>query len=311
MTILLQKQLDYVSTQRIQQFRPAKFRRIVPVDGSIPTWADRVQHTEIRVNGEADLKLIAPTGPVGELPRSTLSRADAFISILHFGYSYGYSIFDLERAAQTNIDLPATEAVTNQGIAERFLDRVAAGSFLASLGLPGILNVTNTAVTVDQAAVATACLMTACAKAGGGTTWVGATYEEIARDVEMALQRIYANTLELYTGNLVAMSPSRMFYLRTTRHPITQQSVLAQLQAEYPEVRFEAWQALATADAAGTGNRLLAMAQAPSVARMIIPQELKDDAPVQQPLAVLIPQWLSTSGVLVETPSAIVYVDGI
>jgi hypothetical protein len=53
------------------------------------------------------------------------------------------------------------------------------------------------------------------------------------------------------------------------------------------------------------------MATGEDVARMIVPQELRDEIPIQQPLAVLIPQWMSTAGVLVETPTAINYTDGI
>lgn len=310
MTILLQKQLDYVAEQRIQLFRPSVFRSIIPVDGSIPTWADRVQHSEIRISGEANPKRIGATGPIGQLPRPTLSRADAYINILHFGYSYGYSIFDLERAAQTKINLPAAEATATQDTVERFLDSMVAGEQTAAEGLPGLVNQTATAVLFDDAAVATASLLTACAKAGGGTTWVGATYEEIARDVECAIQRVNTNTLQTYEANLCAMSVERMFYLRTTRHTIQGVTLLSTLQAAYPTVRFVAWNRLKTKDVAGTGPRMVVMATGPQIARVIVPQELKDETPIMQPLAVLIPQWFSTAGVLCETPQAICYVDG-
>jgi hypothetical protein len=310
MTILLQKQLDYVAAQRVQLFRPSIFRSLIPVDGSVPTWADRVQHSEIRISGEANPQRIGATGPIGQLPRPTLSRADAYINVLHFGYSYGYSIFDLERAAQTKVNLPATEATATQDIVERFLDSMVAGEQTAAHGLPGLVNQTATAVAFNGAAVATASLLTACAKAGGGTTWVGATYEEIARDVESAIQRVNLNTLQTYEANLVAMCPDRMFYLRTTRHTIQGVTLLSTLQAAYPGVRFVQWQRLSDKDVATTGPRLVVMATGEQIARVIIPQELKDETPVQQPLAVLIPQWMSTAGVLCETPQAICYVDG-
>jgi hypothetical protein len=310
MTILLQKQLDYVAEQRIQLFRPSIFRSIVPVDGSVPTWADRVQHSEIRISGEADPQRIGATGPIGQLPRPTLNRADAYINILHFGYSYGYSIFDLERAAQTKVNLPATQATATQDIVERWLDSMVAGEQTATHGLPGIVNQTATAVAFDGAAVATASLLTACAKAGGGTTWPGATYTEIARDVESAIQRVNTNTLQTYEANLIAMSIERMFYLRTERHLLTNVTLLSMLQAAYPGVRFVAWNRLKTKDVAGTGPRMVCMATGPQIARVIIPQELKDESPIMQPLAVLIPQWMSTAGVLCETPQAICYVDG-
>ena len=311
MTILLQKQLDYVAEQRIQLFRPAMFRSIVPVDNAIPTWADRVQHSEIRVSGEATPQRIASTGPVGALPRVTLSRADAYINILHYGYSYGYSIFDLERAAQTKINLPATEATTTQTIVETFLDSVVAGEQLATEGLPGLVNQTATSVLFDAAPNGTASLLTACAKAGGGTTWAGASFQEIARDVQASVQRVNLNTLQLFQAALVALPPAQMFYLRTTRHAVTNETMLSMLQAEYPQIRFVEWIRLATKDVAGTGPRMVTMATGPNIARLIVPQELRDETPIQQPLAVLIPQWFSTAGVLCETPQAICYTDGI
>ncbi len=310
MTILLQKQLDFVAAQRVQLFRPSVFRSIIPVDGSVPTWADRVQHSEIRISGEANPQRIATTGPVGDLPRPTLSRADAYINILHFGYSYGYSIFDLERAAQTKINLPATEATATQDIVERFLDSMVAGEQTTAQGLPGLVNQTATAVAFNGAGVATASLLTACVKAGGGTTWVGATYEEIARDIECAIYRVNLNTLQTYDANLVVMTPDRLFYLRTTRHTLQNVTLLSTLQAAYPGVRFVAWKRLDGKDVATTGPRLLVMATGEQIARVIIPQELKDESPIVQPLAVLIPQWMSTAGVLCETPQAICYVDG-
>ena len=312
MTILLQKQLDFVTTARIQQFRPSRFRSILPVDGSVPTWADRVQHSEFRMSGEHDPKLIGATGPVGDLPRPTISRADAFINILHFGYSYGYSIFDLERAAETNINLPATEATTVQGIVERFLDSIAAGEHLATKGLPGLFTLTCSAATAMTALGTGAVpLLTACAKASGGTTWLSATFEEIARDVEASIKHVEMETLENRTANLVVIPPDRMFYLSTSRHALTNVSLLQQLQAAYPGVRFISWKRADLKDAAGTGPRMITMATGEDVARMIVPQELRDETPIQQPLAVLIPQWMSTAGVLVETPTAICYTDGI
>jgi hypothetical protein len=311
MTILLQKQLDYVAEQRIQMFRPAMFRGIIPVDNSIPTWADRVQHSEIRVSGEANPKRIASTGPVGALPRVTLSRADAYINILHYGYSYGYSIFDLERAAQTKVNLPASEAVATQQIVERFLDSVVAGEQTATEGLPGLVNQTATAVAFDGAAVATASLLTACVKSGGGTTWAGATYEEIARDIEASVQRVYLNTLQTFEADLIAIPPAQMFYLRTTRHTLQNVTLLQTLQAAYPGLQFVQWQRLSNKDVATTGPRMVTMSRGLQVARLIVPQELRDETPIQQPLAVLIPQWMSTAGVLCETPQAICYTDGI
>lgn len=310
MTILLQKQLDYVAAQRIQRFRPTKFRSILPVDGSVPTWADRVQHSEIRISGEADPKQIGMTGPIGELPRPTLSRADAYITIFRFALSYGYSIFDLERAAQTNVNLPATEATANQQIFERFLDAVAAGAYLASKGIPGLLNLTNTAATFGTATT-TASRLTACTKNAGGTAWSNATLEEIKRDISASIYQVNVNTFETYEANLILLPPASMYYLQESRNPGTDRSLLELIRASYPGVRFETWSRLALADQAGTGPRMVTMATGEEVARMIVPQEFRDEAPVNQPLAVVVPQWGSTAGVLVETPTAINYTDGI
>jgi hypothetical protein len=310
MTILLQRQLDYVNQARIQRFRPTKFRMILPVVSECPTWADRVQHTEVRVSGEHDPVRIAATGPIGELPRPTLSRADAFINIYRFGYSYGYSNWDLERAAQTGINLPATEAVANQGIFERFLDNVAAGGFLATYGMPGLLNLTSTAATFGTPTT-TASRLTACTKAGGGTTWAGASLAEIKRDIEAAIYQVNVNTLEIYQANLVILPPTQMFYLQTTTNVNTDRTLLELIRAGFPGVRFETWQRCALADEAGTGPRMVTMATGEDVARMIVPQELRDETPVQQPLHIVVPQWGATAGVLVETPTAVNYTDGI
>lgn len=303
MTLLLQKQLDYVAETRIKRYRPSRWRRFIPRDGSVPTWADRVEHSQISMHGEPPVR-IAPHGPVKNLPRVTISREAAYINILRFGYSYGYSIFDLERAQQTNVNLPATEAVATQTKVETFLDETAAGEHLADYGMPGLANISGKSPT------------TVSTKDAGGTVWfsggqLNATFEEIAGDIQTGIEAVEDATLGNMQAGLVLLPQAQYRALYKARHPVTERSLLARLREDFPQVRFEYWHRLATADQAGTGPRMIVMATGEDVARMIIPQELTDGTPQQEPFSWVIPQWMSTAGMLIETPDAIAYYDGL
>jgi hypothetical protein len=300
MAAITQTQLDYVAEQRTKLYRPAKFRGLLPIDSSVPTWADRVEHSEISVSAEVPVP-IPTSGPPDNLPRPTLSREAAYAKIMYFGYSYGYSDRDLERAARQKITLSASYAVANQRNVELFLDAIAAGDYLTTYGLPGLLNISGKSAD------------TACVKAAApasGTTWTYASWQEIVADVGYAVGQIESNTYENMTAALVIISPDRMRLLTQTLHPITNQSALQILRAMFPGVRFASWQKCATAGA-GSIQRMVTMATGLDVARMIVPQELTDQRPLAIPLGWVVPQTFGTAGVLVETPDAIHYLDGI
>jgi len=298
MTLILADELRHVTQSRIKKFRPNRFRSILPVDSSVPTWADTVQHSQISLSGEDPVRV--GNGPVKNLPRPTISKADASITIVNFGLSYGYSNREMEKAEKQGIRLSSALASANQQKVERFFDAIAAGEKLATLGTPGLLNVTG--ITPQTAAL----------KGGGATTvWTDATFDEIVSDIAQSIELVNTQTLENMMANLVILPLASYWLLTRTLHSTSSVSALALLKQMFPGVRFESWNRLATADAAGTGPRMVTMATGEDVARMIIPQELTDDQPIRVPGGVEIAQFCSTAGVLVETPDAIVYTDGI
>ncbi|MFA4972201.1 MAG: major capsid family protein [bacterium] len=305
MSLILTRQLEYVQRARQQRYRPAKFRRLLPVSSEAPAYADTIVHAEVRAYGEDPAK-IATHGPIKNLPRPTLTRVESRFSLHRFGYTYAYSIFDLARAEQTGENLTASYATAIQTTVETFLDAIAAGEHLADLGMPGLLN------------VSTISPLTAGTKAGGGTTWVNpttgvlnATFDEIVQDVSRCVIAVNTQTLENMTANLVILPLQHYQALIRVHEAFGQISVLERLQKLFPGVRFEAWNRLALADAAGTGPRMVVMATGEDVAKMVIPQELTEEQPVQVPLETVIPMWFGTGGVMVETPDAMVYMDGI
>lgn len=298
--------LRHVTQAQIQLTRPARFRGILPIDGSVPIWATSVEHSQISMTGPEPV--LIGNGTIENLPRAAVDKARAFIGILSFGYAYGYADKEVTQCQKLGIQLPSTLATANSRIVEQFLDGIAAGRYFngtgigtgfRAYGLPGLLN--NASVVI----------MTASTKNAGGTAWTGATFDEIVADVSNAIGVIEDQTLENREADLVIMSPGRLRLLKNTRHPVTRETAFALLQSSFPGVTFRSWQKTATADAAGTGPRMVVMARGNDVARMIIPQELTDDTPLRKPFGWEIGQQFSTAGVLVEDPSSILYVDGI
>jgi hypothetical protein len=297
MAFILADQLKHVTRYRVQRYRPNRFRSILPIDNSPPTWATTVEHSQI--TEAATDPAVVGNGPVKNLPRPTIDKTAALIRILEFGYAYGWSEHEQEKAAKTGLMLSAALAVANQTAWERFLDAVAAGQRLTTLGLPGLLNIAGKAA--NQAG----------AKAGGGTAWAVATFDEMIADVAQSIEAVETGTLENMAASQVILPVTHYNRLVRVMHPISGVSALQTLRSMYQGVTFRSWAKLALANAAGNGPRMVTMATGEDVARMIIPRELQDGTPVAEPGGIVIPQWGSTAGVLVETPDAIVYTDGI
>jgi hypothetical protein len=307
------EQLKAVEQARIQKTRPNKFRRILPVSGGYPAWVTTIETSVIAMQGARPVLL--GNGVAKNLPRANIDKTRATIGVLKFGYSYGYTDDEVIKCQREQIELPSTLAVGNSQLVESFLDEIAAGYYLTgtgwghtagsasdqypALGLQGLLN--HASVTI----------LTASAKASGGTAWTSATYEEIKRDVSYAIGAVYDDTLENREANLIVLPPARYRLLVESKHPVSERSVLRSLQEDFPGLRFEQWQKTATADAAGTGPRMLVGATGEDVARMVLPRELTDEAPMRVPFGWEIPQQFSTAGVLIEDPTALKYVDGI
>ena len=299
MTLLQTRDLQYITQSREQAFRPSQARVVIPVDNSVPDWAQQVEHSELRFSGEDPVLL--SSGAQKNLPVNTLDKATGTVNVFRFGMALDYNRFEIAAAQQTGVNLPATQVRQNSGKAERFLERIAAGDLQATYGLPGLL--TN--------ATLIAAVQTASTKTGGGTTWANGTFEELVDEIAIEIQSIREATYGNKVANLMIMPEACYQVVERRMHPFSSITVLEHVRKVHPSVRFEPWHKTNLADVAGTGGRVVTMAAGESTARLIIPTELTEDTPIVVPFGQQVPQYFSTAGVLIEDTTAMRYLDGV
>jgi hypothetical protein len=299
MTLLLERDLQYITQSREQVFRPSAARTVLPVDNSVPDWAMQVEHSQITFSGEDPVLL--SHGSAKNLPTSTIDKTTDTINVYRFGMALNYNQFEIAQSQRSGVNLSAMQVRQNAAKAERFLERIAAGDLQSTYGLPGLL--TN--------ATLIAAVQTASTKTGGGTTWAAGTFEEIVDEVAVEIQNIRASTYGAKEANLMILPEVCYEVVERRMHPFSSMTVLDHLRRTHPDVWFVPWHKCNLAAVSGTGGRIVTMAAGESTARLIIPTELTEGTPVPIPFGEQVPQYFSTAGVLIEDTTAIRYLDGV
>lgn len=299
MTLLLARDLLHITQTREQAFLPSAARTVLPVDNSVPGWAMSIEHSQFTFSGEDPVLL--SHGSAKNLPTSTIDKTTGTIAVYRFGMALNYNKFEVEQASKSGISLPSMQVRHNAEKTERFLERIAAGDLQSTYGLPGLL--TN--------ATLIAAVTTASTKAGGGTTWAAATFEELCDEITIEIQAVRAATYGIKQANLMILPETCYEVLERRMHPYSSNTVLDHLRRIHPGVRFVPWHKTNLAAVSGTGGRVVTMAAGESTARLIIPTELTEDTPVTVPFGEQVPQYFSTAGVLIEDTNAIRYLDGV
>ena len=92
MTLLQTRDLQYIAQSREQAFRPSQARVVIPVDNSVPDWAQQVEHSELRFSGEDPVLL--SSGAQKNLPVNTLDKATGTVNVFRFGMALDYNKFE-------------------------------------------------------------------------------------------------------------------------------------------------------------------------------------------------------------------------
>lgn len=300
-TSALALELEDVRAQTYDiKYPTLKARSLVPVDTSVDPGAESVAYkqwddygmAEIITNYADDLTMV-----------DTL--AEKFTSPIHsLGKGYQYSVQDLRRAAMNGSSLDQRRARAARRAIERSIDTIAAvGS--AKGKLRGLINHPN--VTVLTAA-----------NDGTSTRWVGGratpkTSLLIQKDMHTAITQIWTATKQIHEANTIALATTEYGHISQT--PVgtdNQTTILRSFLQNNPHVDMvDFWYKLDTADAAGTGPRMVTYQRDPEVMELVIPQEFEQFPPQARNLAFLVPCHARIGGVLLYYPLAVAYMDGI
>jgi len=297
---LTRRELDFFLKERVQRFRPKKFRQIMRIDSSVPEWAERVEIQKIAMYGD-----VRPTSHIGsdKLMMPTFDRSQNFLSVVEFEAGYDVRDGDLARAAQVGLTaLPAKKAAANQTRAEEILEEIAAVGNANNTDWPTLYGIANNAS------------VTATDSPTDG--WADSTATSvILNDLHGLVDNVYTGSKELYPADTVLLPvTSYRFVARKRIGDGTSDTILEAFLRQNPDVkRVIPWYKLETAGSGGTTTKRAVAFHSLSEEspRMIIPRELTDHQPKRELFGYVVGQTMRTAGVLIESTLMVRYLDDI
>lgn len=300
-TAALDLQLEHVRSRTYDiQYPELKARRLIPVDTSVDPGAETVAYYQWDSYGIAEIV----TNFAGDLSLVD-AKAEKFTSPVHsIGKAYQYSVQDLRRAAMAGNELDQRRARAARRAIELEIDEIASvGDAKAKLsGLFNHLNIPVSAATSD----------------GTSTRWVGGRTtpkapELVKKDMNDAVTAIRVATLETQSPDTIILPTTEFSYINDTSiNNVLDNTILQSFLKNSSWVKnVESWHKLNTADATGTGPRMLVYKRDPEVLELVIPQDFEQFPPQARNLSFVVPCHARIGGVVVYYPLALRYMDGI
>lgn len=302
-TALFGRQLEFVSSRLREVKRPElKWRAFVPVSSEAPpgaeTWSyylwDAVGMAEIVANYANDIRRVATT-----------AKKFSF-DIESFALGYDYSVLDIERAAFAGVNYQNRKAnAVRKGFEIRWEKVASVGQ--PGVNMKGLLN--NANVPITTAAVV-----------GGSSVWgtAGKAPNDVLNDLMAAEDAILNTTKGVETPDTIILPLNKFRYIQTT--PLFASGASSRPEDTILEVFLKRaqyitgvdwWHPAATADAAGTGPRMVMYKRDPEHVHFEFPMPPRELPAQPDGLAIVINSWARAGGVVFEYPLSAIYVDGI
>lgn len=292
-TAILEKKLEYVKTKIYDIVYPQfKARQLIPVSNEADPGAESITYEQWDTFGMAHV--IA--NYADDLPMIEELAEDFTTKVKGIGVGYQYTLQDLRRAAMANVNLSMKKGrAARKHIEFKIEDIAATGD--AKYGLTGLANNANVGLTTPTTG-----------------TWSGATAAQIIADIDKLVKAVVDQTKEVYPPTTLLMDVSLYSLIATKRVSTTGDTSRTVLKDYLESSAFikeiVAWNKLATADAAGTGPRIIAYSKDPDICSLEIPQEFEQLPPQAKNLAFVVPCHARCAGVIVPLPIAMEYMDG-
>jgi len=272
----------------------------IPLDTSIPEWAETVHYTAMDSVGS--MKPIANFAD--DMPRTDVVLYEEEIPVKAWGGSYQYSVEELMRAsAPGGMQLDVQRAIENRNVAEQQTDYTAWFGH-AQFKIRGFA--TNEMVEVLGTNAD-----------GGDYTWAakianGDTGKEsVLKDITDALNAIVEDTKQVHAGTDALLPTALYSLLQVTK--LSSQSdatMLTWLKNNFPSVTFSSVPRLNTANAAGTGPRIVVYKKNPTILQHKLPMSYRTFPPQAKNLAFVVNGMMRTAGTHIYRPKAVKYIDG-
>jgi hypothetical protein len=300
-TAALAQQLEFVrSTVYEVKYPTLKARQFIPVDNSVNPGAETVSYYQWDMTGMADVL----ANYAQDLPIVS-ALAEKFTNpVLGLGEAYDWSVQDLRRSAFSGQNLEDKKAMAVRKGMELRIDDIAAVGYPKGK-LKGFLNNANITIL-------------AAASDGTSARWVGGrdtpkAPDLIKADMFAAVNSIWVTSKQIFEPDTVLLSTQEFGHVSQTQTlPTSDVTLLRSFLANNPAIKnVDSWYKLDTADAAGTGPRMVTYARSSEVLELVIPQEFEQFPPQVKNLTFMVPCHARVGGVVIRYPLAIVYTDGI
>lgn len=296
-TATFTRQLEHVITEVYRvQYPELRAQDFIPLDTSVPSGAQSFVWRIWDWRGMAKIL----DSYADDLPTVEIMGAERAQVIHSLGVGYSYSIQDQRAAAMAGFPLD-TEKGNAAKRAHLNKIEVLAAFGDAAAGLPGMLNNPNVPLLTPPGDIA------------GDWMDPATSALSIKADLHTIARSIRTTTKTTETPDTLLLPPSIFDKLATTplSSSIEKPILRAFLDAD-PYIRnVDQWPYLETADAAGTGPRVVAYRRDKRVISLVIPQQFEQFPPQAQNLGFKIPCHSRYGGVTIRYPLGMVYVDGV
>lgn len=291
-TSTLAQELEFIKTQTFDiKYPELRARMLIPVDNSVPTWAETWGYDQWDLFGAAAII----SNYADDLPLVDVLKERFTHKVQAIGDGYTYSIQDLRRSAATGTAIDGKRSAAARRVIEYKIDKIGAvGEAMA--GIPGVLNHPNVP------------LVTAVTG-----TWSGATGLQMIADMDFLVNSLIANNKETFFPDTIVMSGilRRIFSSKPMSADNTKTALSVFLENSDYINNIESWYECETTDAAGTGPRTLCYKRDPEVLGLVVPQEFEQFPPQAKNLAFKVPCHARVGGVQIQYPLAMAYMDGL
>lgn len=294
-TATFTRALEYVITETYKvEYPDLRARDFIPINSRVPSGA---QSFVWRLWDWAGMAKII-SNHADDLPTVEIMAAEKAQGIVSVGIGYTYSIQDIRSAQLAGVALETEKAAAARRGHENKIELLAAFGDAAT-GLPGFLNHTNVPI------------LSAPGDIDGDWFNPALDPRSILADLHKIVSSVRTATLATHSPDTMLLPTSIYDYLTTLQ--LSQYSEVSVLQAflrASPYVRnVDQWNLLDTADAAGTGPRIVVYEKNPRIVDLVIPQEFEQLPPQVKGLGFLVPCHSRIGGVCFKYPLAAVYVD--
>lgn len=229
-----------------------------------------------------------------DFPSVTAMAKEFTAKIVSVGDSYSYSVQDVRAAMQSGNELPTRLQTAAYRAINNTIDEIAAKG-IPDQGVPGFLNHPN----VPLLTLPTG-------------NWAGATDTQILADLAYMATQITVNTDGVHTPDTVlfdSQSWGRVSQMVTGSGTFAD-TVLSVFLRTNPYVKnADLWIKLDTADAAGTGPRVVMYRRDPEILELEIPQEPEEFPPQAAGMAFVINCHARVGGLRMSYPLACAFAD--